>query len=65
MTATPFDQNLGTYGVPNDGNAICAAGDMLPVLMRKSRFRTGSLYKPTNALNKSLIGHFVKLLYSI
>lgn len=57
MTAAPFNKNPRTKHITNDGNAIRAAGNVLSVLMVKTHFGTGAIYKPSHSFFENIIGH--------
>lgn len=57
MTAAPLNKNPRTKHITNDGNAIRATGDVLSVLMVKTHFRTGAIYKPSHSFFENIIGH--------
>ena len=57
MAASPFNKNPRTKHITNDGNAIRAAGNVLPVLMVKTHFGTGAICKPSHSFFENIIGH--------
>ena len=57
MTAAPFNKNPRAKHITNDGNAIRAAGNVLSVLMVKTHFGTGAIYKPSHSFFENIIGH--------
>lgn len=42
MTASPFDHNLGSYGVSNDGCSIRKPCEVLPIRMGKPNCNTAA-----------------------